>query len=85
MKLIRTYKLDELKARYWELRETVLSESNVATMFGNFCGQIPSPVYLQDVKKWPMIPNTAVNNVSQIRDYYRLRAEQVDAWIEALE
>ena len=84
MYLVRTYKKDALKARYAELRETVLSESNIATTFANFCGKIPSPVYMQEAKKWPLIPNTSTNNVAQIRDYYRMRVALADKWIEAL-
>lgn len=84
MELIKLHKKDALKARYAELRETVLSESNIAAVFANFAGQIPSPVYMQDVKVWPMIPNTSVNNISQIRDYYRMRVAYADKWMEAL-
>lgn len=84
MELIKLYKKDALKARYAELRESVLSESNIATVFANFAGQIPSNVYIQDAKKWPMIPNTSTNDIAQIRDYYRMRVAFADKWIEAL-
>lgn len=84
MELIKTYKADTVKARYAALRNTVLSESNIAVMFGNFAGKIPSPVYMQEAKKWPMIPNTSTNNISQIRDYYRMRVALADKWIEEL-
>lgn len=84
MELIVNYKKDALKARYAELRETVLSESNIATEFANFAGLIPSPVLMQDVKLWPGIPNTSVNNIGQIRDAYRLRCALADKWIEQL-
>ena len=84
MELIKLYKKDALKARYAELRETVMSESNVATMFANFCGQIGKPVYLEEAKKWPMIPNTSTNDVAQIRDYYRMRVAYADKWMEQL-
>ena len=84
MELIKLYKKDALKARYAELRESVFSESNIAVLFNNFTGQMPSPVLIQDVKRWPMIPNTSANNVSQIRDYYRLRVAVADKWIEEL-
>ena len=84
MELIKTYKKDALKARYAQLRETVLSESNLATLVNNFTGKIPSPVYMQDVKKWPMIPNSSANNASQIRDYYRMRVAYADKWMESL-
>lgn len=84
MELIKLHKKDALKARYAELREGVFSESNIAVLFNNFTGQMPSPVLIQDVKRWPMIPNTSANNVSQIRDYYRLRVAVADKWIEEL-
>jgi hypothetical protein len=84
MELIKTYKKDALKARYAQLRETVLSESNLATVLNNFTGKIPTPVYMQDVKKWSSIPNSSVNNASQIRDYYRMRVAYADKWIEEL-
>lgn len=84
MELIKLYKKDALKARYAELRDGVFSESNIAVLFNNFTGQMPSPVLMQDVKRWPMIPNTSANNVSQIRDYYRLRVAVADKWIQEL-
>lgn len=84
MELIKLYKKDELKARYAQLRETVLSESNIAATFANFAGQIPKPVYMQEAKKWPLIPNTSTNDISQIRDYYRMRVALADKWIEQL-
>lgn len=84
MELIKLYKKDALKARYAELRETVMSEANLALVFGNFAALIPTPVYMQDIKTWPTIPNSAVNNVAQIRDYYRLRCALADKWIEEL-
>lgn len=84
MELIKLHKKDALKARYAELRETVLSESNIATTFGNFIGKIPKPVYMQEAKKWPLIPNTSTNDISQIRDYYRMRVAMADKWMEQL-
>lgn len=85
MELVKAYKKEELKARYAQLRAGVLSESNLATVFANFTGAIASPVYMEDAKKWPMIPNTSTNNISQIRDYYRMRCEIADKWMEDLQ
>lgn len=84
MELIITHKKDELKARYAELRSTVMSESNVATTLANFIGDIPSTVYAQDAKRWPLIPNTSTSNIEQIRDYYRMRVVYADKWMEML-
>ena len=84
MELIKTYKKDALKARYNTLRNTVLSESNVATVLNNFTGKIPNPVFMQDAKKWPLLPNTSTSNAAQIRDYYRMRVAYADKWMEQL-
>lgn len=82
--LILTHKKDALKARYAELRSSVLSDDNVATMFRNFIGGIPSPVFIEDVRKWPTIPNSATSNAEQIIDYYVRRAKWVDEYMDSL-
>ena len=80
--LIRTYKRAELKERYWELRNGVMSEDNVAKMFRNFAGQISRPLLDEDNRLWPGIPNTNANNVNQILDWYRLRVATLDKEVE---
>lgn len=82
--LIKTYKLDALKARYAELRASVMSEDNVAFMFRNFAGGIPKLALDADNRTWPTIPNTNVNNVQQIIDWYRIRCAYIDKEIEAM-
>ena len=84
MELIRTHKKTDLVARYEELRAGVLSEDNVAVTFLNFAGQLPRPLLDEDNRKWPTIPNTNVNNVQQIFDWYRRRCIVIDKEIEAL-
>ena len=84
MKLIYSYDKEALKARYVELRETVLSEENVMYMFYNFVAGIPKALCDEEVKIWPGIPGTQTNNLSQIMDFYRLRVKALDAEIEAL-
>ena len=82
--LIRNYKKDAFKARYAELRNSVLSEVNIAKVFDNFIAQIPAPILMEDAKKWPLIPNTLGNNVNQIKDWYRLRCQIIDKEVETL-
>lgn len=84
MELIYTYKKDKLKARYAQLRNSVMSEDNVDLTFENFVKDIPSPVLDEDVRKWTTIPSSSVNNVSQIRDWYRRRIAVIDKEVEAL-
>ncbi len=81
-KLVKTYMKDELKERYRQLRNGVLSEDNVALSFRNFAGKIPRPLLDEDSRIWTTIPNTNTNNADQIIDWYRLRCAAIDAEIE---
>lgn len=82
--LIKRFKTDELKARYASLRKTVLHELALAEMFENFAWSIPSPVLVEDVKLYPSIRGSAVNNVDQILRWLHHRLSIVDGWINAL-
>ena len=82
--LIKTYKADELKARYREIIKGALSEDEVITTFMNFAGSIPKGLLDEEVRLWPEIPSTSVNNVTQIIDFYRRRRAYIDPQIEAL-
>lgn len=84
MRLIKDEKRAELVKRYKELRDTVFSEDNIATMFANFIGFIPKRVYDSDLDLW-RTPNSEVNNLNQITDWYRRRVVVIDKEIEALE
>lgn len=82
--LIKTYKADELKARYNELVNGALSEETVIETFTNFAGQIPKALLDEEVKIWTTLPSTSVNNVSQIIDFNRRRRAYIDPQIEKL-
>lgn len=84
MKLIRDNKTADLKARAVELRDGIKSEANVATVFSNFIGSIPSQVFDEDARKWPTIPNTSASNLAQILNWYRLRRQIIDKEIDAM-
>ena len=77
MQLIYNYKKIDLKARYKELRSTILTESNLYMLFTNFCGEFPITLLHEDAKKWG-IPNTSVNNVSQILNFFNMRIKKAD-------
>lgn len=83
-KLIVDHKKEAFKARYAELRAGVMSEANVAKVFDNFTIPIPSIIRDEDARLWPGIPNTVGNNIHQIKDWYRLRCQVIDAEVEAL-
>lgn len=84
MKLIRDNKTADLKDRAIELRNGIKSEANVATVFSNFIGCIPSQVFDEDARKWPTIPNTSASNLAQILNWYRLRRQVIDKEIDAM-
>ena len=52
--------------------------------FENFMAGIPSALYEQDTKLWPLIPGTKTNNIAQIANFYRLRVQLLDAQAEEM-
>ena len=84
MKLIWNYKRQRLHDRCQEIMESVFSESNIAIEFSNFIGKLPSPILKKDVELYPSIPCSAVNNTSQIFNYYRLRFACALKWLEEM-
>lgn len=84
MELIKRFKTNELKARYTELRADRLSVYRIYQEFENFAWAIPSPVLIEDVKRYPTIPGTYVNNIDSILRWIDKRLEICDKWINAL-
>ena len=84
MGLIVSYKANAFKARWKELRGSILSEDNIQKMFLNFAGAIPKVAKNAEVEKWPTIPNSDTNTVYQIFENLKLRLPMLDAEIEAL-
>lgn len=84
MELIVTYKKDALKTRYTQIIGGVMGMDGVATTIGNFAGRIPSEVTSMERKKWPTIPMTGSNAVSQIIEWYQRRMEFIKTQIDAL-
>lgn len=84
MQLLIANKPDMIRERYQKLRNGVLSEANVTCLFDNFVCAIPRLVYEEDLKTWPTIPSSAVSNVQQIENWYRMRTQFMDKDIENL-
>lgn len=82
--LVRRFKTDELKARYNTLRNNTLSETRIMQQFENFAWAIPSPVLVEDVKRWPSVKGSSVNTIDQIGRWVRQRLEATDKWIKEL-
>lgn len=82
-RLIWKYMRPQLRARYNELRASVMSVENVANMFVDFTADIDMPVYIDDWRRWNTVPSTSANNLSQIISYYDLRCRNADEWIKS--
>ncbi len=65
--------LSELKDRQVDLRNTVLSYSNVVTHFERFMDTIGNDLYAEDLTIYPGIPSGETNNIQQIRNFVRER------------
>ena len=75
---------NEIFTRYFELRSGALSLVNVFTSFERFTDLIPSDLYKEDCDIYSEIPSQSDNNIQQIRNYARDRANYVDVVMQQL-
>ena len=84
--LIYQHSFDKLRSRYWELRNSVLSNENVWYMLTNFANRIPRAIYNLDAEKfadkpdydkYPM-PATTTANVENYMQYYQMHCALLD-------
>lgn len=80
--LVWKYMRPQLRTRYKAIRESVMSEMNLALEFYNFSAKIPLTILLDDLRMWKRMPSTSASNVHQILEFYRLRIALADQWIE---
>ena len=80
---IETCFIDELKARYKELRQGALSLGNIITHVEEIYDLIPDRVFSDDFEKWS-IPSQKTNTMTRFRNYMRDRAVYVDNCINNL-
>lgn len=69
---------EELKARYAELRYSVLSVENIINEFERFTDIISKDLYEEDGEIFPDIPSLSTNNIKQIRNYANARIGYCD-------
>lgn len=74
---------EELKARYAELRGSVLSFYNMVTHFERFMDVIGLDLYAEDATIYN-IPNAKNKDIKQLRDYIRDRLAYTDAEFAAM-
>lgn len=82
---IETVFATEIKNRYSQLRESVLTLENISRKFKSFMDIIGSELYEQDLDAYPSIPLGDRDHLQQVIDFVTERAAYVDAEIEALE
>lgn len=75
---------NELKERYFNLRKSVYSLSNMFTHFERFTDLIGSELYAEDVTIYTGIPLGSTNNIKQIRNYIRDRLVYCDGEFAAM-
>jgi hypothetical protein len=75
---------NELYERYQVIRKRVLSFSNVIDKFERFCDLIGTELYAEDVTIYSGIPYPTQNNLKQIRNFFKPRADYVDSCFEEL-
>lgn len=82
--LVHRYSRAKLVERYRELRATVLSERNVWYEFATFIQNISQARYDENNKLWPTMMGTAIANLHQFMEYYRMHCAYLDEEIEEL-
>ena len=76
--------VNEIKARYSQLRADILSYNNIVNTFEPFMDTIGNDLYTEDLTIYTAIPSGSTNNIRQIRNYYRDRVAYVDDQINKL-
>lgn len=69
---------EEIKARYAELRETVLSEKNFIKTINDFIGDIPKEVFDRDLRIYGGIPSSGTSDPNQMINYTLERLKYLD-------
>ena len=82
--LVYRYDTEAFKARYHELRDSVMSEDNILNKVSNYLAPIPIAVMNEESNMWPTTPGTVTSNASQIIDWYRRRVAFLDKKISEL-
>lgn len=63
------YLTDKYLNRYWELRNSVLSENSIISEFENYINIFGEDLYIQDTIPYPNIPSVTTNTLKGIRSF----------------
>lgn len=81
---LKTIFKDEIQTRYSELRESILSYSNILGKFESFMSCITTEQYAEDLTIYAGIPSGTTNNIKQLRSYVKARLDYVDGMIKTI-
>lgn len=71
---------EEMKTRYFELRNSVLSESSIISEFESYINIYGEDVYIQDTIPYPNIPNVDENSLSRLKSFICSRLKFLDSY-----
>lgn len=71
---------DEIVARYFELRKSVLSINNIENIFSSFFAKIPDVVRKAEKEYWTTVPSQDTNNIDQIITFAKAHFELYDEY-----
>ena len=69
---------NEYKARYFELRKSVLSYSSIIDEFEKYIAIYGEDIYIQDTINFPAIPSVPVNTLNSLRTFVKDRFNYLD-------
>ena len=69
---------NEYKARYFELRKSVLSYSSIIDEFEKYIATYGEDIYIQDTINFPAIPSVPVNTLNSLRTFVKDRLNFLD-------
>lgn len=83
--------INQIKARYTELRQTIFTYPYLVNKFEEFTQICPQDIVQEDYasttanKAYTGIPSKTTNNIQQLRNYINARLTYVDSYINALQ
>ena len=69
---------NEYKARYFELRKSVLSYSSIVNEFEKYIAIYGEDIYVQDTINFPEIPSVSYNTLNSLRTFVEDRLNYLD-------
>lgn len=82
-KLLKYY-APEIKARYKELRGSILEAEHIKKEFETFMKPIPDIVWQSELQRWSSIPSSRADHLFQVYSFSYAHLQEMDAFIDKL-